>query len=63
MLGTAHWLQHEVLVYLQDETGRGWILYPAQQRAGQRRRPFIFHCMHSQNYGAFPCEPLVKIER
>ena len=65
MLGTAHWLQHDVLVYGQYKTGRGWIRYPAQQRAGRPRTAFIFHCIHSQKYAAFHCEPLVKwsIER
>ena len=47
-------------LYCRYEQRKGWIRYPASERAAATRTAFLFHCIHSQNNGACHCEPLVK---
>ena len=60
MLWTARWLQCDVLVNWRYETGRAWIRYPAGERGAAPKAAFLFHCIRSQKYGAFHCEPLIE---
>ena len=58
MLGTAMFLECDVLVFWQYATGRGWIRYSARETESFSRETFLVQCMHSEVYKAFHCEPL-----
>ena len=60
MLGTAKWLQQDVLVFWRYDAGRSWIRYPARERKGGPRSAFLFHVIHSEKEKLFHCEPVVE---
>ena len=57
MLGTALFLGVDILVFWQYEDGRGWIRYSTKKGASCREA-FLIHCVHSQKYKMFHCEPI-----
>ena len=60
MLGTAVYLECDILIYWQYEKRKGWIRYPSAARGPGKREALLIQCIHSKTYGMFHCEPIIE---